>query len=58
LHVSDFRYIVPARVGAVAVVDGHHPEAKKGTIMQLIVLAVIVIVGLGIYRYMRTRSAH
>jgi len=57
LHVSDFRYIVPARVGAVAV-DGHHPEAKKGTIMELIVLAAIVIVGLGIYRYMRTRSAH
>lgn len=49
---------MPARVGAVAVVDGHHPEAKKGTIMEFIVLAAIVVVGLGIYRYMRTRSAH
>jgi hypothetical protein len=43
----------------VAVVGGHHPGAKKGTIMEpLLVLAIIVVVGFGLYRFMRTRTAH
>jgi hypothetical protein len=37
----------------VAVVDGHYPGAKKGTTMELLVLAIIVIVGFGLYRYMQ-----
>jgi hypothetical protein len=44
--------------GAVAVVDGHHPGAKKGTIMEILVVAILAIVGFGLYRYMRTRTAH
>jgi hypothetical protein len=44
--------------GVVAVVDGHHPGAKKGTIMELLVVAIVAIVGFGLFRYMRTRSAH
>jgi hypothetical protein len=42
----------------VAVVDGRRPGAKKGTIMDLLILAILVIVGLGLYRYLRARSAH
>jgi hypothetical protein len=42
----------------VGVVDGHHPGAKKGTTMELIVLAIVVIVGFGLYRFLRTRTAH
>jgi hypothetical protein len=42
----------------MAVVDGHRPGAKKGTTMELLVLAIVVIVGFGLYRFMRTRTAH
>jgi hypothetical protein len=42
----------------VGVVDGHHPGAKKGPTMELIVLAIVVIVGFGLYRFLRTRTAH
>jgi hypothetical protein len=42
----------------VAVVDGHHPGAKKGTIMEILVVAIVAIVAFGLYRYMRTRTAH
>ena len=45
-------------VGVVAVVDGHHPGAKKGTIMELLVAAIVAIVGFGLFRYLRTRTAH
>jgi hypothetical protein len=44
--------------GVVAVVDGHHPGAKKGTIMEFLVVAIVAIVGFGLFRYMRTRTAH
>jgi hypothetical protein len=39
--------------GVVAVVGGHHPGAKKGPTMELLVLAIVVIVGFGLYRYMQ-----
>ena len=42
----------------VAVLDGHHSGAEKGTSMELLVLAIVVIVAFGLYRYMRTRTAH
>jgi hypothetical protein len=43
----------------VAVVGGHHPGAKKGTIMEpLLVLGIIAVVGFGLYRFMRARAAH
>jgi hypothetical protein len=35
-----------------------HPGAKKGTTMELLVLAIVAIAGVGLYRFMRTRSAH
>jgi hypothetical protein len=44
--------------GVVAVVDGHHPGAMKGTIMEILVVAIVAIVSFGLYRYMRTRTAH
>jgi hypothetical protein len=47
-----------ARTGVVAVVDGHRPGAKKGTTMELIVLAIVVILAFGLYRYLRSRTAH
>jgi hypothetical protein len=44
--------------GVVAVVDGHHPGAKKGTIMEILVVAIVAIVAFGLYRFMRARAAH
>ena len=44
--------------GVVAVVGGHHPGAKKGTIMEVLVVAIVAIVSFGLYRYLRTRTAH
>jgi hypothetical protein len=44
--------------GVVAVVGGHHPGAKKGTVMEILVVAIVAIVSFGLYRYMRTRTAH
>jgi hypothetical protein len=44
--------------GVMAVVDSHHPGAKKGTIMEFLVVAIVAIVGVGLYRYLRTRTAH
>ena len=44
--------------GVVAVVGGHHPGAKKGTIMEILIVAIVAIVSFGLYRYMRTRTAH
>jgi hypothetical protein len=42
----------------VAVVDGHHPGAKKGTIMEILIVAILAIMGFGLFRYLRTRTAH
>jgi hypothetical protein len=44
--------------GVVAVVGGHHPGAKKGTIMEILIVTIVAIVSFGLYRYMRTRTAH
>ena len=44
--------------GVVAVVDGHHPGAKKGTIMEILIVAILAVVGFGLFRYLRTRTAH
>ena len=30
----------------------------EGTIMELLIVAILAIVGFGLYRYMRTRNAH
>jgi hypothetical protein len=44
------------RPGTVAVV--RRPRlGKKGTTMELLVLAIVVIVAFGLYRYMRARAA-
>jgi hypothetical protein len=51
-------YGVGNSAGVVAVVDGRHPGAKKGTIMEILILAIVAIVGFGLFRYMRTRTAH
>jgi hypothetical protein len=34
------------------------PEPKKGLIMELLVLAIAAIVGVGLFRFWRTRNAH
>jgi hypothetical protein len=34
------------------------PGAKKGTIMEILVVAILAIVGFGLFRYLRTRTAH
>jgi hypothetical protein len=35
------------------------PGAKKGTFMEaFLVLAIVIIVGFGLYRFMRARAAH
>jgi hypothetical protein len=42
----------------VAVTGGQHPRVKKGTIMgSLLVVAIVAIVGVGLFGYMRTRTA-
>jgi hypothetical protein len=38
--------------------EGHHPGAKKGTIMEILIVAILAIVGFGLFRYLRTRTAH
>jgi hypothetical protein len=34
------------------------PGPRRETIMELLVLAIVVIVAFGLYRFMRTRTAH
>jgi hypothetical protein len=34
------------------------PGRKKGTIMEILVVAIVAIVSFGLYRYLRTRTAH
>jgi hypothetical protein len=34
------------------------PGAKKGNIMELLILAIVVLVAFGLYRFMRARTAH
>jgi hypothetical protein len=42
----------------VAVVRRSHLGEKKGTTMELLVIAIVAIVAFGLYRFMRARSAH
>ena len=35
-----------------------HTSGKKGTTVDLLVLAIVVIVAFGLYRFMRARAAH
>jgi hypothetical protein len=44
--------------GGATVVDGHAPRAQEGNIMQLLILVIVAIVGVGLFRYLRTRTAH
>jgi hypothetical protein len=46
------------RWGGGCLVGGHHPGAKKGTIMEILVVAIVAVVAFGLYRFMRTRTAH
>jgi hypothetical protein len=50
--------MVPGRPGVVAVVRRPHLGKEKGTTMELVVLAIVVIVAFGLYRFMRARAAH
>ncbi len=43
------------RSGVVTVVDGHDPGAKKGRNMGLLVVAIVAILGFGLFRYLRIR---
>jgi hypothetical protein len=51
-------YAAATALGWVAVVDGHFPRAKKGTIMEILIVTILAIVGFGLFRYLRTRTAH
>lgn len=44
--------------GVVAIEHGHHPGARKGTFMEFLVVAIVAIVAVGLFRYLRTRTAH
>jgi hypothetical protein len=57
LHVFDFRYTVRTGLGAWPSFVGH-ASRKKGTTVELVVLAIVLIVGFGLYRFMRARATH
>jgi hypothetical protein len=40
----------------VAVADGHRSGAKKGTLMELLIVAIVAVVGVGAYRLVRART--
>jgi hypothetical protein len=44
------------RAGVVAVADCRHARAKKGSSMEFLVVAIVAILGFGLFRYLRTRS--
>ena len=35
-----------------------YASGKKGTTMELLVLAIVLIMAFGLYRFMRARTAH
>ena len=37
--------------------DGHRPTLEKGSIMPVLIVAIAAILGFGVFRYMRTRTA-
>jgi hypothetical protein len=39
-------------------IDGCYPRFEKGSIMPVLIVAIAAILGFGLFRYMRTRSAH
>jgi hypothetical protein len=57
LHVSEFRYRVWTGPGSWPSFVGH-TSGKKGMTMELLVLAIVVLVAFGLYRFMRARAAH
>jgi hypothetical protein len=59
LHVSRFRCTVWATaLGWWLSSTVITPGPKKGMIMEFLVVAIVAIVGFGLYRFMRTRTAH
>jgi len=58
LHVSEFRYRAPGKARGSWPSFVGHTSGKKGTIMELVVLAIVVMVAFGLYRFMRARAAH
>jgi hypothetical protein len=37
---------------------GGHASGKKGITMELLIVAIVVLVAFGLYRFWRTRAAH
>jgi hypothetical protein len=59
LHVSGFRCTVWAtELGWWLSSTVITPGPKEGMIMEFLVVAIVAIVGFGLYRFMRTRTAH
>jgi hypothetical protein len=54
----DSGIVLSDSAGVVAVDDGHRPRAKKGTIMEFLIVAIVAVAGVGLFRYLRTRTAH
>jgi hypothetical protein len=57
LHVSEFRYRVRTDPGSWSSFVGR-TSGTKGMTMELLVLAIVVLVAFGLYRFMRARAAH
>ena len=56
MHVFEFRHtLAPTHWGGGCLRTVTTPGPKEGTTMQFVVIAIIAIVGVGIY--MRTRAA-
>ncbi len=49
--------MVVRRSGVVAAFVGA-PRPRKGATMELLVLAIVVLVAFGVYRFMRARATH
>jgi hypothetical protein len=59
LHVIEFRYTVCGqRWGRWVSSMVTAPGAKKGVLMEFLVVAIIVLAGVGLFRFWRTRTAH
>jgi hypothetical protein len=49
--------MVRSRSGVVAAFVGA-PRQRKGVTMELLVIAIVVLVTFGMYRFMRARATH
>jgi hypothetical protein len=58
LHATGFLYTLRTGAGVVAATGSHHLGAKEGAIMEFLVVAIVAIVGVGLFRFWRIRSAH